>query len=140
MKYVTPGRALLAAAAIAMFPARPAFARGDAPAQSAAAANPSSAPVIIQHAPSIDITGATYGLRRTRLVCQAMAAVKRQCQGRGQCRVPAADTECPPGGQAPSVLIATLSVQFHCYPGDKLRTASADRPFELHISCLGIAR
>ena len=110
----------------------------DAPNRSGPAAN-LSAPPVIQRAPSIEIVGATYGLRRTRLICPAAAAVRRECQGRLQCSIMVADAVCPPGERPPSVLIATLAVQFPCFPGDRDRTAAATRPFQLSISCAGLS-
>ena len=97
-------------------------------------------PVPPKHAASIQMIGATYGLRRSTLVCPALQTAIRLCQGKAQCAIPAADTDCAPGDKVPSVLIATLSVQYRCFPGDIDRTMSQERPFVLHISCLGITR
>ena len=93
-----------------------------------------------KHAASIQITGATYGLRRSMLVCPALQTATRLCQGKAQCAIPADDSDCKPGDKVPSVLIATLSVQYRCFPGDMDRTISQERPFVMHISCLGFTR
>ena len=79
-----------------------------------------------------------YGLRRSRQFCPALQAAIRLCQGKAQCAIPAADSDCEPGDTVPSVLIATLSVQYRCFPGDIERTMSQERPFVMHISCLGV--
>ena len=70
----------------------------------------------------------------------AVDAVKRQCEGKVRCSVPVADDVCTPPQRAPSVLIAGLSVRYHCFQGDKDRVVTADRPFQLRISCSLIAR
>ncbi len=93
-----------------------------------------------RHAASIEVLGATYGLRRSTLVCPALQTAIRLCQGKAQCAIPAADTDCAAGDKVPSVLIATLSVQYRCFPGDIERTMAQERPFVLHISCLGFTR
>ena len=91
-----------------------------------------------KHAASIQMIGATYGLRRTTLICPALPTAIRLCQGKAECAIPAADSVCQPGDKVPSVLIATLSVQYRCFPGDVDRTMSGERPFVLHISCLWV--
>jgi hypothetical protein len=84
---------------------------------------------------SIDILGAAYGLRQTQITCPVMVAVKQRCEGRIQCNVTASDQLCQAGERAPAVLIATLSIRYRCFQGDKDRVAFVNRPFELRISC-----
>ncbi len=102
------------------------------------APSPTSAPTI-QHAPSIDIKDATYGALRTTDVCEALEAVKHECQGKIRCSIQVTDQVCLPQ-RPPSVLIPTLSIRYHCFQDDKDRVASAEKPFRLEISCSVIPR
>ena len=103
-------------------------------------APPHDAAPVPQHAPSIQIVYALYGSPRSYKTCDAADVIKRMCQGRVRCAVPVGDDVCPAPETPPSVLIAGLSVRYHCFQGDKDRSATAQRPFTLRISCSTMAK
>jgi hypothetical protein len=83
----------------------------------------------------IHVIGATLGNFAVGRYCIADKTVTRQCEGRSQCRVTAADTICDPDSPPQEMLIATLTVQFRCSPQDEARTARVERPLGLSIAC-----
>lgn len=126
--------AAVVAAALACGPFPPSkVAAADEPARASRSLPPA------KHGVSIEVLGSTYGMRRSTLVCSSLATAKRLCQGRDRCDILASDTVCDAGQRVPSVLIATLVVQYHCFPGDVDRSQSQDRPFMMSISCAALS-
>jgi hypothetical protein len=88
---------------------------------------------------AIEVISASYGHSGAHAGCVVTPAVKRSCNGRSRCVVDVSDELCQSTGQLHAGLILTLTVQYKCTPVVAVRTAHADKPFQVVINCGGLA-
>jgi hypothetical protein len=84
---------------------------------------------------AIQVIDANLGNLDSYQVCNALASVKRQCEGRASCTLSVSKQLCASAGAAPPLLILSLVVNYRCWESDKPRIASANQPFDLRLSC-----
>ena len=89
----------------------------------------------LRSAGAIEVLDAFFGSRFAADGCRATRKVKEQCDGKQRCAIAASAQLCPSQRDAGSTLIPTLSIRYRCRVGGPIRSAEADRPFAVILSC-----